>query len=370
MITDYNSYATTQGNYDPFGKPRLASGGLMPVGNAKLNDLTDAKTRRGFTDHEHLDDIELIHMNGRVYDYNLGRFMSVDPIIQSPTNSQSINPYSYIMNNPLSGTDPTGYCAAETGTNIKSCVDVEVKDADTGEVLGTKSMNSRHSNFAGNVADFAASKLGNGAQVTGMLAHTKGGDTLDLMNQQTLAKGNIENANLNRYITDERDITGEGNSLNQQLSESSDEREFFKKNVQYEFIKHNPDGTPVIMYESFGQWKDTLVDDIFSASLSFAGKIPKTPDLTSGVSMPTGVQYRAFHYFRVPYYERYEKTHLFSINKSNLKDIELLGIYSDKLNYEVFPNYEKAKLIRTDYQLRHCSNGNCSAPSTFLWNNY
>ena len=31
----------------------------MPVGNAKLNDLTDAKTRRGFTDHEHLDDIEL-----------------------------------------------------------------------------------------------------------------------------------------------------------------------------------------------------------------------------------------------------------------------------------------------------------------------
>ena len=52
-------------------------------------------------------------MNGRVYDYNLGRFMSVDPVIQSPTNSQSINPYSYIMNNPLSGTDPTGYaCAA------------------------------------------------------------------------------------------------------------------------------------------------------------------------------------------------------------------------------------------------------------------
>ena len=48
-------------------------------------------------------------MNGRVYDYNLGRFMSVDPFIQEPGNSQSINPYSYIMNNPLAGTDPTGY---------------------------------------------------------------------------------------------------------------------------------------------------------------------------------------------------------------------------------------------------------------------
>ncbi|KOO60052.1 hypothetical protein WH43_00020 [Rheinheimera sp. KL1] len=48
-------------------------------------------------------------MNGRAYDYNLGRFLSVDPVIQSPGNSQSLNPYSYIMNNPLAGTDPTGY---------------------------------------------------------------------------------------------------------------------------------------------------------------------------------------------------------------------------------------------------------------------
>ena len=48
-------------------------------------------------------------MNGRGYDYDLGRFLSVDPVIQSPGNSQSLNPYSYIMNNPLSGTDPTGY---------------------------------------------------------------------------------------------------------------------------------------------------------------------------------------------------------------------------------------------------------------------
>ena len=52
-----------------------------------------------------------VHMNGRVYDYNLGRFLSVDPFIQAPGNSQSMNPYSYIMNNPLAGTDPSGYKA-------------------------------------------------------------------------------------------------------------------------------------------------------------------------------------------------------------------------------------------------------------------
>jgi hypothetical protein len=52
-------------------------------------------------------------MNGRGFDPLLGRFLSVDPFIQSPTNTQSINPYSYIFNNPLSGTDPTGYSSIQ-----------------------------------------------------------------------------------------------------------------------------------------------------------------------------------------------------------------------------------------------------------------
>ncbi|AOE49634.1 RHS repeat-associated core domain-containing protein [Kangiella sediminilitoris] len=84
-------------------------------------------TNRGFTDHEHLDDAELIHMNGRAYDYNLGRFLSVDPFIQAPGNSQSMNPYSYIMNNPLSGTDPSGYKAECEQALGKGCGDDEPK---------------------------------------------------------------------------------------------------------------------------------------------------------------------------------------------------------------------------------------------------
>ncbi len=60
-------------------------------------------------------------MNGRVYDYNLGRFLSVDPFIQGVGNSQGINPYSYGMNNPLSGTDPTGY-VWETVWDVASVV--------------------------------------------------------------------------------------------------------------------------------------------------------------------------------------------------------------------------------------------------------
>lgn len=40
-----------------------------------------------------------------------GGFLSVDPVFQFPTNTQSLNPYSYVLNNPLSMTDPTGYTA-------------------------------------------------------------------------------------------------------------------------------------------------------------------------------------------------------------------------------------------------------------------
>ncbi|MEO3738488.1 RHS repeat domain-containing protein, partial [Shewanella baltica] len=69
----------------------------------------------GYTDHEHLNEQQLIHMNGRIYDFNVGRFLSVDPFLQFPENSQSANPYSYILNNPMSGVDPTGYSAIRSG---------------------------------------------------------------------------------------------------------------------------------------------------------------------------------------------------------------------------------------------------------------
>ncbi|WJG07965.1 RHS repeat-associated core domain-containing protein [Aliiglaciecola sp. LCG003] len=48
-------------------------------------------------------------MNGRIYDPTLGRFLQADPHIQAPMNSQSYNRYSYVLNNPLSYTDPSGY---------------------------------------------------------------------------------------------------------------------------------------------------------------------------------------------------------------------------------------------------------------------
>jgi RHS repeat-associated protein len=64
---------------------------------------------RGFTGHEHLDGFQLINMNGRMYDPVIGRFMSPDPVLQFPNFTQGLNPYSYVLNNPLRYTDPSGY---------------------------------------------------------------------------------------------------------------------------------------------------------------------------------------------------------------------------------------------------------------------
>ncbi|WP_309386029.1 SpvB/TcaC N-terminal domain-containing protein [Cerasicoccus frondis] len=63
----------------------------------------------GYTGHENLDEFEIVHMNGRLYDAQVGRFISADPFIQFPSNLQSFNRYSYVLNNPLSYTDPSGY---------------------------------------------------------------------------------------------------------------------------------------------------------------------------------------------------------------------------------------------------------------------
>ncbi|MFV0573157.1 MAG: RHS repeat domain-containing protein, partial [Xanthomarina gelatinilytica] len=68
----------------------------------------DSLIDRGFTGHEHFFEVSLIHMNGRMYDAKLRRFLSPDNFIQDPYNTQSFNRYGYVWNNPLSYNDPSG----------------------------------------------------------------------------------------------------------------------------------------------------------------------------------------------------------------------------------------------------------------------
>lgn len=89
-------------SFDAWGKRRNADW-------TATNNPIGTSHERGFTNHEHYDLFAMIDMNGRVYDPVLGRFLQPDPYIQDITDLQALNRYSYMDNNPLSGTDPTGY---------------------------------------------------------------------------------------------------------------------------------------------------------------------------------------------------------------------------------------------------------------------
>lgn len=107
--TDHSGSVTARYSYDPFGKRRTVSGNYDTNGSLTYDwNTTSGGTDRGYTGHEQLDDVGIIHMNGRLYDPRLGVFMQGDPFIQDPSNLQNFNRYAYCYNNPLTCTDPTG----------------------------------------------------------------------------------------------------------------------------------------------------------------------------------------------------------------------------------------------------------------------
>ena len=108
--TDHTAAVTQRYAYDPFGKRRQVNGSYDAFGAIVIDwgEATNAGTNRGYTGHEHLDDIGLIHMNGRIFDPKLGLFLQPDQRVQQPNNPQNYNRFAYCWNNPLTCTDPTG----------------------------------------------------------------------------------------------------------------------------------------------------------------------------------------------------------------------------------------------------------------------
>ncbi len=77
-----------------------------------------SKTTRGYTGHETDTVTGLVNMNARLYDPWLGRFLQADTLIPDVFQPQSINPYSYVMNNPFRYTDPSGHEFIGTSGNL------------------------------------------------------------------------------------------------------------------------------------------------------------------------------------------------------------------------------------------------------------
>ncbi len=86
----------------------LQKGTASVITNINTINATEMLIDRGYTSHEYLAGVELIHMNGRLYDPLLRRFLNADENIQDPNNTQNYNKYGYVMNNPLMYNDPSG----------------------------------------------------------------------------------------------------------------------------------------------------------------------------------------------------------------------------------------------------------------------
>jgi RHS repeat-associated protein len=118
VITDQTNAVVLRTTFDAWGKRRGSAWESSPSAADKAAIAT--ATRKGYTGHQQIDNLNLVHMNGRVYDPVIARFLSADPIIKNPYHSQAFNRYSYVLNNPLNSTDPTGNTPNTTGGSMNS----------------------------------------------------------------------------------------------------------------------------------------------------------------------------------------------------------------------------------------------------------
>ncbi|HUV51760.1 MAG TPA: RHS repeat-associated core domain-containing protein [Dehalococcoidia bacterium] len=98
MVTDSSGAQYGYTRYYPYGSTRDSGGSLD----------TDKK----FTG-QRADASGLYYYGARYYLPAMGRFISADTVVPNPYNPQSLNRYSYCLNNPLRYTDPTGHDGAE-----------------------------------------------------------------------------------------------------------------------------------------------------------------------------------------------------------------------------------------------------------------
>ncbi|MGC4013393.1 MAG: RHS repeat-associated core domain-containing protein [Luteolibacter sp.] len=122
-IRDWTPAKAERQSFSAWGERRNADT-WAPLRTSSGDDYqaSGADYHRGYTGHEMLDDFGLVHMNGRIYDAEIGRFLSPDPYVQVPEWSQNFNRYSYVLNNPLSKTDPTGHKISGIGALIAMVV--------------------------------------------------------------------------------------------------------------------------------------------------------------------------------------------------------------------------------------------------------
>lgn len=99
LATDDSGNQVESIHYYPFGETRQDSGPTNMI--------------HKYTGQEQDYEVGLYNYNARLYDPEMGRFVSADTVVPNPANPQSLNRYSYVQNNPLAYVDPDGHWVVE-----------------------------------------------------------------------------------------------------------------------------------------------------------------------------------------------------------------------------------------------------------------
>ncbi|WP_158712634.1 MULTISPECIES: polymorphic toxin-type HINT domain-containing protein [Streptomyces] len=112
LSMDTTTQQVARQQYTPYGQPRASANSTAwpdPT-HSYLGAPQDSST--GYTD-----------LGARKYDPSLGRFISLDPILEA-TSPQELGGYTYAADNPITSADPSGlescyphYCSGDNGTN-------------------------------------------------------------------------------------------------------------------------------------------------------------------------------------------------------------------------------------------------------------
>lgn len=107
VITDGSGATVGEARYYPYGETRLTTGSMY--------------TDQLFTGQREMAGLGIYHYGARFYSPKLGRFLSADSIVPNAANPQDFNRYSYVRNNPMRYTDPSGHVCTDPEDPTPTC---------------------------------------------------------------------------------------------------------------------------------------------------------------------------------------------------------------------------------------------------------
>jgi RHS repeat-associated protein len=99
VVTNTSGTIVGEDRFYPFGETRFTTGTMF--------------TDKLYTGQREITGLGIYHYGARFYSPKLGRFLSADTVVPDPYNPQYLNRFSYVLNNPLRYTDPTGHRVCE-----------------------------------------------------------------------------------------------------------------------------------------------------------------------------------------------------------------------------------------------------------------